>query len=393
MNQGIRKEDALVPSLSLIGPANHCIEVVLCICKGTERGLMEHTQSIERYLQLIPKAELHVHLEGSIRPSTLLTLARHNNVTLPVSTLAEMREWFRFRDFPHFIEVYSAITRCLKTAEDYELIAYEFGVEMARQHVRYAEVTVSVSTHRYVQNIAHDTFFGGLNVGRERARREFGVVIQWVFDIVRDIPDERERRRRAEYTTAAAIEAINDGVVALGLGGYEVGYPPEQFADWFDRALAAGLHSVPHAGETVGPASVWGAVRSLGAERIGHGVRSIEDAELVTYLATHRVPLEICPLSNLCLGICPNLASHPLPRLYAAGIPVTVNSDDPPLFNATLNQNIGALYEPFRFSLDTIDEIVLNGVRHSFLPLAQKEQMEDAFRLEMMQLRQDCGLD
>ncbi len=214
---------------------------------------MENTQSIERYLQLVPKAELHVHLEGSIHPSTLLTLAQRNNVTMPVSSLAEMREWFRFRDFPHFIEVYSAIARCLKTAEDYELIAYEFGVEMARQHVRYAEVTVSVSTHCYALGIAHDTFFGGLNAGRERAQREFGVEIQWVFDIVRDIPDETERRIRADYTTAVAIEAIHDGVVALGLGGYEVGYPSEQFAGWFDRALAAGLHSVPHAGETVGP--------------------------------------------------------------------------------------------------------------------------------------------
>ncbi len=352
-----------------------------------------HTQAIERYLQLVPKAELHVHLEGSIHPSTLLTLARRNNVTMPVSTLAEMREWFRFRDFPHFIEIYSAITQCLKTAEDYELIAYEFGVEMARQHVRYAEVTVSVSTHRYALGIAHDTFFGGLNAGRERAQREFGVEIQWVFDIVRDIPDEIARRRRAEYTTAAAIEAINDGVVALGLGGYEVGYPPEQFAGWFDRALAAGLHSVPHAGETVGPVSVWGALQSLGAERIGHGVRSIEDAELVTYLAEHRVPLEICPLSNICLGIYPNLAHHPLPRLYAARIPVTINSDDPPLFNATLNQNVNALYEAFHFSLVTIDEMLLNSVRHSFLPQARKVQMEAAFRLEMAQLRQECSLN
>lgn len=354
---------------------------------------MEHIQAIERYLQLVPKAELHVHLEGSIHPSTLLTLARRNNVMLPVSTLEEMREWFRFRDFPHFIEVYSAITTCLKTAEDYELIAYEFGVEMARQHVCYAEVTLSVSTHRYSLGIAHDTFFGGLNAGRERARQEFGVEIQWVFDIVRGLPDEADRHRRAEYTTAAAIEAIHDGVVALGLGGYEVGYPPEQFADWFDRALSAGLHSVPHAGETVGPASIWGALRSLNAERIGHGVRSIEDAELVTYLATHRVPLELCPLSNICLGIYPNLAHHPLPRLYMAGVPITVNSDDPPLFNATLNQNVNALYEPFQFSLDTIDEILLNGVRHSFLPQERKVQMEDDFRAEMTRLRQECGLD
>ncbi len=354
---------------------------------------MENTRPLERYLQAVPKAELHVHLEGSIRPATLLALARRNGVTLPVSTVEEMRAWFRFRNFPHFIEIYTAITRCLKTSEDYELIAYEFGAEMARQNVRYAEVTFSPSTHRYTRGIAYDIYFRGLNAGREQARRDFGVEMRWVFDIVRDYRDETERQRRAEYTTAVAMESMHDGVVALGLGGYEHGYPPEQFARWFDKALSAGLHSAPHAGEGEGPASVWGALRALGAERIGHGVRSIEDAELVAYLAAHHVPLEVCPLSNICLGIYPSLAEHPLPRLYAHGVPLTVNSDDPPLFNATLHQNIQSLHEAFSFPLDTIDEILLNGVRHSFLPPAQKEQMEGAFRAEMAKLRQECGLD
>jgi aminodeoxyfutalosine deaminase len=354
---------------------------------------MQTTRPIERYLQVVPKAELHVHLEGSIRPSTLLTLAQRNGVTLPFTTLTDMREWFRFRSFPHFVEVYFAISRCLKTPEDYALIAYEFGAEMAHQNVRYAEVTFSPSTHRYSLGIAHDAYFQGLTSGRERARRDFGVEMRWVFDIVRDIPDEAERRRRADYTTDVAIESIHDGVVALGLGGYERNYPPEQFAGWFDKALSAGLHSAPHAGEGDGPASVWGALCTLGAERIGHGVRSIEDPELLTYLATNNIPLEVCPLSNICLGIYPSLAEHPLPRLYAHGIPVTVNSDDPPLFNATLNQNIGVLHEPFSFSLDTIDEILLNSARYSFLPQAQKKQMETSFRAEMTKLRQECGLN
>ncbi len=347
----------------------------------------ENTQAIEEYLQAVPKAELHVHLEGAIKPSTLLTLAQRNHVALPVSTLEEMREWFRFRNFPHFVEIFFAISRCLKTAEDYELIAYEFGAEMARQNVRYAEVTFSAGTHRHALGIPHDVYFHGLQTGRERARRDFGVEMRWVFDIVRDIKDEQERRRRAEFTTEVAIECMNDGVISLGLGGYELGYPPEQFASWFEKALSAGLHSVPHAGEGDGPASVWGALRTLHAERIGHGVRSIEDAELVAYLASHLVPLETCPLSNQCLGIYPNLAEHPFPRLYAAGVPLTVNSDDPPLFNATLNQNVSVLHEPFHFDLDTIDEILLNGVRHSFLPQEQKEAMETSFRSEMARLR------
>jgi adenosine deaminase len=354
---------------------------------------MENAGPIERYLQAVPKAELHVHLEGSISPSTLLTLARRNGVTLPVSTLKEIHEWFRFRDFPHFVEIYLAISSCLKTTEDYELIAYEFGAQMAQQNVHYVEVTFTPSTHRYSLGIEHDVYFHGLNTGRERARRDFGVEIRWIFDIVRDILDEAERLRRAEYTTEVAIESINDGVVALGLGGYEPGYPPEQFAYWFDKALSNGLHSVPHAGECDGPASVWGALRALGAERIGHGVRSIEDPQLLTYLAKHSVLLEVCPLSNICLGIYPNLLEHPLPCLYAHGIPVTVNSDDPAMFNSTLNQNIRVLHEPFSFSLDTINEILLNGVRHAFLPKTEKEQMEISFIAEMAELRKECGLD
>ncbi len=353
---------------------------------------MELAQRIEQYLQAVPKAELHVHLEGAIHPETLLLLAQRNNVTLPISTVEEAHQWFAYRDFPHFVEIFFAISSCLKTAEDYELIAYEFGREMARQHVRYAEITFSASTHRYSLKVPHDRYFSGLNKGRARAKADFGVEMRWVFDIVRDIPKEDSLIRRADYTVEVALESMQDGVVALGLGGYEVGHPPEVFARWFEKARACGLHSVPHAGETLGPESVWGALRVLGAERIGHGVRSIEDASLVTYLAQQHIPLEVCPHSNICLGVYRSLAEHPLPRLYADGVPLSVNSDDPPLFNTTLQHNVNTLYEPFQYSLDTIDEILLNGVRHSFMAAEEKRKMEEEFRTEMRQLREKLAL-
>lgn len=352
---------------------------------------MEATQAIQQYLAVVPKAELHVHLEGSIRPSTLLTLAKRNHVALPATNLVELSQWFVYRDFAHFVDIYFEIIKCLKTAEDYELIAYEFGEEMHSQGVRYAEVTFSASTH-HALGIAHDVYFGGLNRGRERARRDFGVEINWVFDIVRDIEDEAERRRRADFTTRVAIECMSDGVVALGLGGNEAGYPPEQFAPFFEKALAAGLHSTPHAGEVAGPASVWGALRTLGAERIGHGVRSIEDPALVSHLAEQRIPLEVCPGSNVCLGIYPNFAAHPLPRLYRAGVPLSVNSDDPPLFNITLNADIERLHSAFQLELAEIDELLLNGVRHSFQSQQRKQSMEAQFRAEMAHLKQVYGL-
>ncbi|HXR66052.1 MAG TPA: adenosine deaminase [Ktedonobacteraceae bacterium] len=352
---------------------------------------METSQAMQRYLAAVPKAELHVHLEGAIRPETLLTLAQRNKIPLPAANLEELRQWFVYRDFAHFVDIFFEITKCLKRAEDYELIAYEFGEEMQRQNVRYAEVTFSVSTH-HALGLDHDSYFSGLNRGRERARQDFGVEMRWVFDIVRDIADEAERRRRADFTTRVAIECMGDGVIALGLGGNEEGYPPEQFAPWFEKALAAGLHSTPHAGEIVGPASVWGALRTLGAERIGHGVHSIEDPELVKYLAQQQIPLEVCPGSNVCLGIYPNFAAHPLPLLYKAGVPLSVNSDDPPLFNVTLNDDIERLHSAFHLELAEIDELILNGVRHSFLPQTRKQSMEAEFRTEMARLQQELGL-
>ncbi|MBV9709252.1 MAG: adenosine deaminase [Chloroflexi bacterium] len=342
--------------------------------------------NITQYLHVVPKAELHVHLEGSIQPSTLLLLAQRNCVTLPVSSIAEMRDWFIYRDFNHFVEIYFAISGCLKTREDYELIAYEFGASMAQQNIRYAEVTFSPSTHYYMLGIPYETYFSGLTQGRMRARADFGVEIRWVFDIVRNIEDSTHNRIRADYTTAVAIEGKDDGVVALGLGGAEVGYPPESFSTWFDKARAAELHSVPHAGETMGPQSVWGALRALGAERLGHGVRSIEDAALVAYLVEQHIPLEVCPTSNIRLGVYPHITEHPLPSLYAAGVPVTVNSDDPSLFNTTLNYELELLAGPFSFDLTTINEILLNGVRYSFLPQDEKQALEATFHDEMARL-------
>ncbi len=337
---------------------------------------------IESYLLNVPKAELHVHLEGAIQPATLLTLAERNKVDLPAHTVTELQNWFKYRDFNHFIEIYVAITRCLRTTEDYELITYEFGANMARQHVRYAEITFSPSTH-YGLKVPPDAYLNGLKRGRERARTDFGVEMRWVFDIVRGIEDPDRNRASADYTTSLALEYKNEGVVALGLGGAEIGYPPERFAPWFERARAGGLHSAPHGGETVGPASIWGAIRALGAERVGHGVRSIEDPKLVAYLVEHQIPIELCPTSNICLGVCPSLAEHPLPQLYAAGVPLTINSDDPPLFNTSINQEVALLADPFHLELADINNILLNGVRHSFLPTQEKQALEQQFLQEM----------
>lgn len=327
--------------------------------------------SLESYARALPKAELHVHLEGSIQPATLLTLAQRNGVALPAESVEGLRVWFRFRDFEHFVAIYLAITRCLRTAADYELIAYEFGAEMVRQHTRYAEVTFTPSTHERM-GIPHDVYFTGLEQGRAQARADFGVEMRWIFDIVRNIADPARRQEAAEYTTSVAIEGHEHGVVALGFAGLEHGFAIAPFAPYFARARAAGLHVIPHAGETAGPASIWDAIHLLGAERIGHGVRAIEDPALVTYLAEHALPLEVNVTSNLRLGIYPDLASHPLPRLLAAGVPITINSDDPALFNTTLSDEYALLAGPFGLDAQTIDAVALNGARYGLLPEPEK---------------------
>jgi adenosine deaminase len=341
-------------------------------------------QRLHRFAEAMPKVELHIHLEGSIRPETALTLARRHNRTLPADDVAGLREWFCFRDFRHFIDVYLALSDLLRTPEDFEFIVIELGREMARQNIRYAEVTFTAYTHLWQdKGLTPDDLIAGLDAGRAAIRRMFGVELAWIIDIPRNLSFNRitglYNGKASGPTVDMALAWKDRGVVALGLGGYELGAPPEPFAAAFDRARAGGLHSIPHAGEHVGPEGVWGAIRSLQAERIGHGVRAIEDPELVAYLVEHQIPLEINPSSNIRLGVYPDFGSHPLRRFWDAGVYVTVNSDDPPLFNTTLNQEYRLLIDAFGFGVNELEQVSLNALRASFLPDERKKALETAF--------------
>jgi aminodeoxyfutalosine deaminase len=338
--------------------------------------------NLHQFARSIPKVELHVHLEGAIRPSTLLQLAARNGAQLPAHNVAGLRQFYRFRDFSHFVEVYVTITACLHTPEDYALIAYEFGSDCARQNIRYAEVTFTVFTNMKLTGLPWETILEGLNAGRTRARDEFRVDWRWVFDISRDNPETQDD------VVEISLNARDQGVVALGLGGSEAQFPPELFERAFSRAREAGLPCVPHAGETVGPESVWTALHSLHADRLGHGVRCAEDAELIAHLRKHQVPLELCPTSNIRLGVYPDYASHPLRQLWDQGLYITVNSDDPPLFGTDLNHEYEVLVDHFDFSADELEKISLNALRASFLAEAQKLQFESEFRSEFARLRE-----
>ena len=345
--------------------------------------------SLEQFIRAMPKVELHVHLEGSIQPETLLQLARRNQKLLPTDTVQGLRDWYTFTDFDHFIEVYIAICACIATAEDFELIAREFLRGQAAQNIRYSEVIFTPYTHVNGENAL--PFFeqlAALSRARQWAIDELGIQVVWVPDFARGV-------RPVEHSLTVADLAVSgkaQGVVGFGVGGAEVGNPPELFEAAFKRARAAGLASLPHAGETEGPASIWGAIRSLKATRIGHGVRCLEDPDLVTYLRQHQIPLDVSPTSNVCLKVAPSLAEHPLPRLLDEGLFVTINSDDPPMFNTTLTDEYLAIANTFGFDVTTIEKLVLNGVQASLQSPQVRSAMAEQFQEEFARLRTELGL-
>jgi len=325
---------------------------------------------MKEFVQKMPKVELHVHLEGSIRPDTLLRLAEKYAVSLPASTVEGLREWYKFRDFNHFIEIYKAISSCIRSGEDIELIARDFLAGQAAQNILYSEVTFTADTH-YRNGIPFDQQMAALRRANDWAKAELGVEMRLVLDIPRMITSEE-----GHLTADWVLQTAGDGlVVALGLGGPEVGYPPERFTDAFGRVLAAKLPSVPHAGETEGPASIWGALNTLGARRIGHGVRCLEDEALVEELRKRQIPLEVCPTSNVCLKVVNDIQSHPLPRLIAEGLYVTVNSDDPALFNTSLTQEFWLCVEVFGLQWPMLKQLTLNAARATLLAEEEKQAL------------------
>lgn len=346
--------------------------------------------TLERFIRRMPKAEIHLHLEGSVRPATLLELARRNGVAPPAPDEAGLREFFRFRDFPHFIEVYIAVCSCLRTPDDFATIVREVGEDAAAQNIRYLEIHFNPETNVRKRGLDFHQMLAGMNRGRAEARDRWGVEMRWIADGVRD--SETSPWSVTQTVDWIASLSPGDGVVALGLGGNEVGYPPTPFARDFARARAAGLHTVAHAGETTGPQTICDSLDLLGVERIGHGVRAADNPDLVARLARDRVPLELCPTSNVCTGVVPDFAAHPFRAFDEAGIPVTVNSDDPPLFGTTLTDEFLVLARCWGYDADGIQRIALNAVDVAFLPPDERAAMRSAFEAEFGELRQELGL-
>ncbi len=331
--------------------------------------------SLDRFLQRMPKVELHVHLEGSMRPKVLLELARRNGVELPARDEEGLRQWFRFRDFEHFVQVYLTCSRALRTPEDFRTLTLDFLEMQREQGVVYCEAHFTISTHLTNGGNGGEILFAMEEAIREGEKQ--GVKLRLIPDIVRNVGPEA-----ADRTLEWALAGRGHGVVALGLSGSEARFPNEPYREHFAVAASEGLRRVAHAGEHAGPDSIRSVLEVCGAERIGHGVRAVEDPALMADLRDRAIPLEVCPTSNLCLGVFPDMASHSFDRLYRSGVPVSINSDDPPFFNTDLPREYLALHRAFGYGPEELAGLALAGLRQSFLPEEEKSALETRFRQE-----------
>lgn len=318
----------------------------------------------------LPKAELHVHHVGSASPRTVAELAGRHAGSSPVPADPDaLADYFTFTDFGHFIEVYLSVVDLVRTPEDVWTLTYEVAQDLAAQQVRYAELTLTPYTS-IVRGIAAEAYCEAVEDARQRAERDLGVTLRWCFDI----PGE-SGLEAADVTLDTALRLRPDGLVSFGLGGPELGVPRPQFAPHFEQARAAGLHSVPHSGESTDAQSVWDAIEHLGAERIGHGIRSVDDPALLAVLAERGIALEVCPTSNVRTRSVPSLEAHPLPVIAAAGVPFSISSDDPPMFGTTLIDEYVVAAGLLGLDEAGVAELARQAVRQSFLDEAGKASL------------------
>jgi aminodeoxyfutalosine deaminase len=323
--------------------------------------------SLASFISGLPKAELHVHHVGSASPEIVAELASRHPGVVPADTDA-LRRVCEFRDCAHFVEVYLAVVDLVRTEDDLRFLTYEVARELAEgQQVRYAELTctpyTSVLPHDDDKGMPIEVYTEALEDARVAAERDFGIVLRWIYDI----PGE-SGVPAADATLSFALNHRVDALIGFGLGGPEIGVPRPQFKPHFDAARAAGLHSVPHAGETTGPETIWDSLRILGAERIGHGTSAAADERLLRHLATHKVPLEVCPSSNVATRAVARLAEHPIVAFRDAGVVITVNSDDPSMFSTSLNREYEIAADLLDLDTGGVADLARAAARVSFAP-------------------------
>jgi adenosine deaminase/aminodeoxyfutalosine deaminase len=318
------------------------------------------------FVRRLPKAELHLHLEGTISPETLVELSRRHDAE-PL-TLDQAQALYQYTDFFGFLMAFKSVTERLRTAEDYELITYKMLKQLAAQGVVHAEAYIAVGLVYYWGRSEFEPVFAAVEQAREQAEKDFGITLYWIFDAVRHFGVEPAAR---VFRKAAEMKREYPSIVGIGIGGDERNGAAELFRDAYSEARDAGLRLTVHAGEAVGPESIWGAL-NIGAERLGHALTAIHDPELIHLLSERQVPLEICVTSNVKTGCCPKLEDHPVRQYFDQGLMVTLNSDDPTMFGSDLEGEYALAHSEFGFTEEHLRELASNSIEASFLPPEQK---------------------
>lgn len=331
-----------------------------------ENHKLDELKTRETWFDKVPKVELHIHLEGAIPHEALWELVKKYGGESSIPSLEALRSRFQYRDFPHFIQTWFWMIQFLRQYEDFTLIAEAVARDLARQNVKYAEVFYSPREGLKIQEIAE-----AIRIGLNRVPQ---IEITLVIDPGRDGGPESAARVLMETNEVKGL-----GVVGMTIGGSEQAYPPEPFAEVYEKAQKLGFHTSAHAGEAAGPESVWGAIRSLKVERIGHGTRAIEDEPLVDYIAEHSIPIEICLLSNLRTGVIESIGKHPVRNYFDRGIPISVNTDDPKMFGNSLAEEYQVLETRLGFSREDIRKVILQGIETSWLPEDRKDKLAHRF--------------
>jgi aminodeoxyfutalosine deaminase len=333
----------------------------------------------------MPKTEVHLHLEGTIAPETLWSLAMRNHVALPVSSLEELRALYVFESFDRFIELWLLMCSCLREDADYEQMVDDFAAKCVADNVRYVEAHFTPYNHEK-HGIGGRRALSVVSHRLEQAERAGGPVVR----LIADIPSE-SAPESAPFTVSLLEEESNPLVVALGLGGPEYGFPRSDFARWFDRARAAGYPTVAHAGETAGAEHVRQAVVDLKVRRVQHGVRAVEDESVLHLLAEREICCDVALTSNLCLKVVTSLETHPLPQMIAAGVPVTLSTDDPPFFGTTLAREYERAHTELGIPKAQLWQMNLNGLRHGLADTGLRRRLLREFEASLVWSAEQLG--
>lgn len=338
------------------------------------------TDILHQFIWEMPKAELHLHMEGAIPVETLFHLIRRQGNEPSIKKIDDLRQRLCYKDFEHFIDVWVWKNTFIREEQDFEEIAYQVLLRLSEQNVKYAEVFYSPGDYRR-KGLSAQGITECLIEGKERAYRDFGIRSELIVDLIRDHGPAIGKQRLDELTPY-----LGKGLIGIGLGGSEQEFPADPYAALYHEAKKRGFKLTAHAGEVMGAESIWAVVEKLGVERVGHGVRAYQDPQLVSLLKERQIPLEMCVMSNVRTGVCRSIEAHPIKQYYQQGLMVTVNSDDPTMFNTSISEEYLVLVQKLGFTIRDLKCLSMNSIDASFMSDEDKERMKSQFEKEWQRL-------